>query len=55
MARATRPESGVKMVPALSISNLKKVYDNGHVALKGIDLTVEQGDFFALLGKKWRR
>jgi ABC-2 type transport system ATP-binding protein len=51
MARATRPESGVKMIPALSISNLKKVYDNGHVALKGIDLTVEQGDFFALLGK----
>jgi ABC-2 type transport system ATP-binding protein len=51
MARATRPESGVKMVPALSISNLEKVYDNGYVALKGIDLTVEQGDFFALLGK----
>ena len=39
------------MVPALSISQLEKVYDNGHVALKGIDLTVEQGDFFALLGK----
>ncbi len=39
------------MVPALSISNLGKVYDNGYVALKGIDLAVEQGDFFALLGK----
>jgi len=36
--------------PALSISGLKKVYDNGHVALKGIDLEVAQGDFFALLG-----
>lgn len=36
--------------PALSISGLGKVYDNGHVALKGIDLEVAQGDFFALLG-----
>ncbi len=36
--------------PALSISNLSKVYDNGFAALKGIDLQVEQGDFFALLG-----
>jgi len=36
--------------PALSITGLKKVYDNGHVALKGIDLEVAQGDFFALLG-----
>ncbi len=36
--------------PALTIQNLKKVYDNGFVALKGIDLTVQQGDFFALLG-----
>jgi len=35
---------------ALSISNLQKTYANGVVALKGIDLTVEQGDFFALLG-----
>jgi ABC-2 type transport system ATP-binding protein len=39
------------MVAALTISNLKKTYDNGHIALKGIDLVVEQGDFFALLGK----
>ncbi|HIO92712.1 MAG TPA: ABC transporter ATP-binding protein [Leucothrix mucor] len=36
--------------PALEITNLKKTYDNGFVALKGIDLTVKQGDFFALLG-----
>ncbi|MCX4025008.1 ABC transporter ATP-binding protein [Endozoicomonas sp. SM1973] len=35
---------------ALEISNLHKTYDNGHEALKGINLTVEQGDFFALLG-----
>jgi len=39
------------MVAALTLSNLKKTYGNGQVALKGIDLTVEQGDFFALLGK----
>lgn len=35
---------------ALSISNLKKVYKNGLTALKGIDLEVASGDFFALLG-----
>jgi ABC-2 type transport system ATP-binding protein len=35
---------------ALQIKNLKKTYSSGHVALKGIDLEVEEGDFFALLG-----
>ena len=35
---------------ALEVNNLKKTYKNGVVALKGIDLTVEEGDFFALLG-----
>jgi len=35
---------------ALSIQNLKKTYSNGFTALKGIDLEVESGDFFALLG-----
>jgi ABC-2 type transport system ATP-binding protein len=35
---------------ALSISNLTKTYRNGVEALKGIDLDVEQGNFFALLG-----
>jgi len=38
------------MDKALSIRNLSKTYDNGFVALKGIDFEVEQGDFFALLG-----
>lgn len=38
------------MIAALTIENLSKVYDNGFHALKGIDLKVEQGDFFALLG-----
>ena len=35
---------------ALSIQNLKKTYNNGFQALQGVDLEVEQGDFFALLG-----
>ena len=35
---------------ALSVRGLTKTYKNGVEALKGIDLDVEQGDFFALLG-----
>jgi len=35
---------------ALTIKNLKKVYEGNHEALKGINLNVEEGDFFALLG-----
>lgn len=35
---------------ALDIQQLEKTYANGHVALAGIELCVEQGDFFALLG-----
>jgi ABC-2 type transport system ATP-binding protein len=35
---------------ALSVRALTKTYKNGVQALKGIDLEVEQGDFFALLG-----
>lgn len=35
---------------ALTIRNLTKTYSNGVQALKGIDLEVQQGDFFALLG-----
>jgi ABC-2 type transport system ATP-binding protein len=35
---------------ALSLRQLSKTYRNGVHALKGIDLDVEQGDFFALLG-----
>jgi ABC-2 type transport system ATP-binding protein len=38
------------MTAALSIQGLEKVYGNGFKALKGIDLTVQRGDFFALLG-----
>ncbi len=35
---------------ALKLENLKKTYKNGTNALKGVDLTVSKGDFFALLG-----
>ena len=35
---------------ALSIKNLTKTYANGNQALKGINFTVETGDFYALLG-----
>lgn len=38
------------MSTAISIKDLHKTYDNGHIALKGINLEVEEGDFFALLG-----
>jgi len=38
------------MTVALSISGLKKTYKNGVEAVKGIDLKVNKGDFFALLG-----
>ena len=36
---------------AIEIENLAKTYENGHVALKGIDLQVAEGDFFGLLGR----
>ena len=35
---------------ALEIKSLRKTYATGVEALKGIDLTVNKGDFFALLG-----
>ena len=35
---------------ALSIQDLRKTYKGGFEALKGINLEVEEGDFFALLG-----
>ena len=35
---------------ALEINRLEKTYKNGFQALKGIDLEVDEGDFFALLG-----
>lgn len=38
------------MTHALVLKDLKKTYKNGFQALKGIDLTVSEGDFYALLG-----
>lgn len=38
------------MKHAFSVKGLKKTYDGGKVALKGVDLIVEEGEFFALLG-----
>ncbi|MEA1888465.1 MAG: ABC transporter ATP-binding protein [Pseudomonadota bacterium] len=38
------------MMKALTIQNLHKQYSGGVTALKGIDLEVDSGDFFALLG-----
>lgn len=37
-------------LPALEVRDLRKTYDNGVEALKGISLAVQPGDFFALLG-----
>jgi len=37
-------------VPALAVRDLQKTYANGVAALKGIELEVAEGDFFALLG-----
>ena len=37
-------------IPAIDIHQLTKTYDGGLTALKGINLSVKQGEFFALLG-----
>jgi len=44
---ATAP---ARPVPALSIHALRKTYDTGVEALKGVSLDVQPGDFYALLG-----
>ena len=43
----TSPEAAA---PALRVRDLRKTYDNGVQALKGVSLDVAPGDFFALLG-----
>jgi ABC-2 type transport system ATP-binding protein len=37
-------------VPALAIRDLRKTYANGLQAVRGIDLDIAEGEFFALLG-----
>jgi ABC-2 type transport system ATP-binding protein len=43
-------DASARAVPALSIRDLRKTYDTGVNALKGVSLDVQPGDFFALLG-----
>ncbi len=43
----TRPDPAAA---ALSVRDLRKTYDNGVEALKGVSLDVAPGDFYALLG-----
>jgi ABC-2 type transport system ATP-binding protein len=38
------------MTPALSITNLRKVYRGGTVAVNDLSMTIEPGDFFGFLG-----
>lgn len=38
------------MTDALVLDNIRKTYDNGVKAVKGIDLTIKKGEFFGLLG-----
>jgi ABC-2 type transport system ATP-binding protein len=44
------PSAASAATPALAITDLRKIYDTGVQALKGVSLQVEPGDFFALLG-----
>lgn len=38
------------MPDILTVSNLSKTYASGHRALDGVDLSIRQGEIFALLG-----
>ncbi len=39
-----------KSIPIISIKNLNKRYDSGHVALNNVNLDIYKGEIFALLG-----
>src|SRR3954454_19091914 len=45
-----RALSALMPVPALNLTALTKRYDNGFLALEGLDLEVPEGAFFGLLG-----
>ncbi|MBK0026753.1 MULTISPECIES: ABC transporter ATP-binding protein [Stenotrophomonas] len=49
-AKAASLASLNETAPALRVRDLRKTYDNGTQALKGVSLEVAPGDFFALLG-----
>ncbi|HDS1140299.1 TPA: ABC transporter ATP-binding protein [Stenotrophomonas maltophilia] len=49
-AKASSLASLKDTAPALRVRDLRKTYDNGTQALKGVSLEVAPGDFFALLG-----
>lgn len=40
----------ISVTAAISVTDLRKEYDGGHVAVDGIDLRVEPGEVYALLG-----
>jgi ABC-2 type transport system ATP-binding protein len=46
----SQPSSDLLPAPALRVRDLRKTYDNGVEALKGVSLDVQPGDFYALLG-----
>src|SRR5689334_19758242 len=49
-AKASMTSTREAAVPALRVRDLRKTYENGVEALKGVSLDVAPGDFFALLG-----
>jgi ABC-2 type transport system ATP-binding protein len=43
-------QSVIEVQPVIVVANLIKTYASGFQALKGVDLTIRQGEIFALLG-----
>lgn len=49
-APPTKEISAAARRPVLEVEGVNKIYGNGTMALKGVDLTVRQGEFVSLLG-----